>query len=87
MRRQYAQLKSQHPDCILLFRLGDFYETFDDDAKTVARVCGIVLTPRFGNDERVPLAGVPYHAVDYYIAKLVEAGYRRGYCRADYRTG
>ena len=77
MRQQYLSIKSQHPDCILLFRLGDFYETFDDDAKTVARVCDVVLTSRpVGNDQRVPLAGVPYHAVDYYIAKLVEAGYR-----------
>ncbi len=77
MRQQYLSIKSQHPDCILFFRLGDFYETFDEDAKTVARVCDVVLTSRpAGNDQRVPLAGVPYHAVDYYIAKLVEAGYR-----------
>ena len=77
MRQQYLSIKSQHPGCILLFRLGDFYETFDEDAKTVARVCDVVLTSRpVGNDQRVPLAGVPYHAVDYYIAKLVDAGYR-----------
>ena len=77
MRQQYLSLKSQHADCILLFRLGDFYETFDDDARVVARVCDVVLTSRpVGNDQRVPLAGVPYHAVDVYIAKLVEAGYR-----------
>jgi DNA mismatch repair protein MutS len=77
MRQQYLSIKSQHPDCILLFRLGDFYETFDDDAKTVARVCDMVLTSRpVGNDQRVPLAGVPYHSIDGYIAKLVEAGYR-----------
>ena len=77
MRQQYLSIKSQHPDCILLFRLGDFYETFDEDAKTVARVCDVVLTSRpVGNDQRVPLAGVPYHAVDFYIAKLVENGYR-----------
>ena len=77
MRQQYLSIKSRHPGCILLFRLGDFYETFDEDAKTVARVCDVVLTSRpAGNDQRVPLAGVPYHAVDYYIAKLVEAGYR-----------
>ena len=76
MRRQYLALKSQHPDCILLFRLGDFYETFDDDAKIVANVCDVVLTSRpVGNDQRVPLAGVPYHSIDGYIAKLVEAGY------------
>ena len=77
MRQQYLSVKSQYSDCILLFRLGDFYETFDDDARVVARVCDIVLTSRpVGNDQRVPLAGVPYHAVDFYVAKLVEAGYR-----------
>ncbi len=77
MRQQYLSVKSQYPDCILLFRLGDFYETFDEDARVVARVCDIVLTSRpVGNDQRVPLAGVPYHAVDFYVAKLVEAGYR-----------
>jgi len=77
MRRQYLSLKSQYEDCVLFFRLGDFYETFDEDAKTVARVCDVVLTSRpVGNDARVPLAGVPYHSVDGYLAKLVEAGYK-----------
>jgi len=77
MRQQYLSMKAAHPDCILFFRLGDFYETFDDDAKVVARVCDVVLTSRpVGNDQRVPLAGVPYHSVDGYIARLVEAGYR-----------
>ena len=77
MRQQYLSIKGQYPDCILLFRLGDFYETFDDDAKIVAKVCDVVLTSRpVGNDVRAPLAGVPYHAVDGYIARLVEAGYR-----------
>ncbi len=77
MRQQYLSLKRQHEDCILLFRLGDFYETFDEDAKTVARVCDVVLTSRpVGGDKRVPLAGVPYHSVDGYIEKLIRAGYR-----------
>jgi DNA mismatch repair protein MutS len=77
MRSQYLALKKQYPDIILLFRLGDFYETFDDDAKTVASVCDVVLTSRpVGADERVPLAGVPYHAVDTYIAKLIGAGFK-----------
>ncbi len=77
MRQQYLSIKNQYPDCILLFRLGDFYETFDEDAKLVARVCDVVLTSRpVGNDQRVPLAGVPYHSIDGYIAKLVAAGYR-----------
>ncbi len=77
MRSQYLALKKQYPDIILLFRLGDFYETFDDDAKIVASVCDVVLTSRpVGGDERVPLAGVPYHAIDGYIAKLIGAGYK-----------
>lgn len=77
MRQQYLSIKSQYPDCILLFRLGDFYETFDEDARIVARVCDVVLTSRpVGADQRVPLAGVPYHSVDSYVAKLVNAGYR-----------
>ncbi len=77
MRGQYLALKKQYPDIILLFRLGDFYETFDDDAKIVSSVCDVVLTSRpVGGDERVPLAGVPYHAIDGYIARLIGAGYR-----------
>jgi DNA mismatch repair protein MutS len=77
MRAQYLALKKQYPDIILLFRLGDFYETFDDDAKIVSEVCDVVLTSRpVGDDKRVPLAGVPYHAVDTYVAKLINAGYR-----------
>src|SRR5512141_2442074 len=77
MRSQYLALKKQYPDIILLFRLGDFYETFDDDARIVSSVCDVVLTSRpVGNDERVPLAGVPYHAIDTYVAKLISAGYR-----------
>ncbi len=77
MRSQYLALKKQYPDIVLFFRLGDFYETFDDDAKLVASVCDVVLTSRpVGADQRVPLAGVPYHAVDTYIAKLINAGYK-----------
>jgi DNA mismatch repair protein MutS len=77
MRSQYLALKKQYPDVILLFRLGDFYETFDDDARVVSEVCDVVLTSRpVGVNQRVPLAGVPYHAVDGYIAKLINAGYK-----------
>ncbi|MCS7220067.1 MAG: DNA mismatch repair protein MutS [Anaerolineae bacterium] len=77
MRRQYLALKRQYPDVILFFRLGDFYETFDDDAKIVSEVCNVVLTSRpVGNDLRVPLAGVPYHAIETYVAKLLQAGYK-----------
>ncbi len=77
MRRQYLQLKSQYPGCILLFRLGDFYETFDSDAEIVAEVCDVALTSRpLGSNERAPLAGVPYHSVEAHLARLVEAGYK-----------
>ncbi|MBN1581240.1 MAG: DNA mismatch repair protein MutS [Anaerolineae bacterium] len=76
-RRQYLQIKAQYPDTIVFFRLGDFYETFDDDARIVAQVCDIVLTSRpVGSGQRVPLAGVPYHSVEGYIAKLISAGYK-----------
>ena len=81
LRRQYLQIKKQYPDAILLFRLGDFYETFDEDAKVVAQTCDIVLTSRpVGKKQRVPLAGVPYHAVEGYIAKLINAGYKVAIC-------
>ncbi len=77
VRTQYLRIKGEYPDTILFFRLGDFYETFDDDAKIVSEVCDIVLTSRpVGKDERVPLAGVPYHAVEGYIARLISAGHR-----------
>jgi len=77
MRRQYLRIKKQYPGTIVMFRLGDFYETFDDDAKIVAQVCDIVLTSRpVGKDQRVPLAGVPYHSVEGYIAKLIQAGHK-----------
>jgi len=60
-----------------MFRLGDFYESFDDDAKKVAEACNIVLTGRdMGTGQRVPLAGVPYHAVETYLARLIAAGHK-----------
>src|SRR5512137_1234644 len=75
--RQYQELKVQHPDTILFFRIGDFYETFNSDAELVARELDIVLTSRSkSGDNRIPLAGVPYHAADGYIAKLVGKGYK-----------
>ena len=81
IRQQYLQIKRQYPDTVLLFRLGDFYETFDDDARLISRELGIVLTSRpVGKDHRVPLAGVPYHAVDGYIAKLIAKGYKVAIC-------
>ncbi len=77
LRKQYLDLKSKYPDTILFFRLGDFYETFDDDAELVAQELDITLTSRpVSKGTRVPMAGVPHHAVEGYIAKLIEKGYR-----------
>ena len=77
MRRQYLEIKKQFSDAVVFFRLGDFYETFDDDARLVSEVCDITLTSRpVGKDQRVPLAGVPYHSADAYIARLLAAGHK-----------
>ncbi len=81
VRSQYLRIKRQYPDALLLFRLGDFYETFDEDAKVIARELDIVLTSRpVGKNQRVPLAGVPYHAAEGYIAKLIGKGYKVAIC-------
>jgi len=81
MRRQYLAIKKQYPDAILFFRLGDFYETFDEDAKIVAEVCEVALTSRpVSKGQRAPLAGVPWHSAETYIAKLVNAGYKVAIC-------
>ena len=79
---QYAAVKARHPDAILFFRIGDFYETFGDDARLVARELDIVLTTRGKNrnGEPIPLAGVPWHAADGYVARLIEKGYRVAIC-------
>ena len=74
--RQYAEQKAEVPDAILFFRMGDFYEMFYDDAKTAARVLGLTLTSRSKGPEAIPLAGVPYHAVETYLARLVRAGFK-----------
>ena len=82
MRRQYLEIKSQYPDCILMFRMGDFYEMFDDDAEVAARELDITLTSRAQRKggEKIPMAGVPYHSVDGYIAKLIEKGFHVAVC-------
>ena len=78
---QYARMKAQYPDAILFFRMGDFYETFNDDAKLVSRVLGLTLTARSNSGpNRIPLAGVPHHAVEKYIAELIRAGYKVAVC-------
>jgi len=81
IRLQYLELKQRYPGTILFFRLGDFYETFDDDAKLVAAELQITLTSKpMGKDLRVPLAGVPYHSIDAHVARLVARGYRVAIC-------
>jgi DNA mismatch repair protein MutS len=81
LRRQYLDLKRRYPHAILFFRLGDFYETFDQDAETAARELDIVLTSRpVGKNQRVPLAGIPHHALDSYLAKLIAKGYKVAVC-------
>ncbi|HEU5432107.1 MAG TPA: DNA mismatch repair protein MutS, partial [Thermomicrobiales bacterium] len=75
-RRQYLDLKSLHPDAILLYRLGDFYETFDDDAHVLARDARVTLTSRsFGRSGRSPMAGIPHHALNHYLQRLLAAGH------------
>src|SRR5947209_1412120 len=76
IRRQYLDLKRQRPDAVLLFRLGDFYEAFEDDAHLIARVLDITLTSReMGHGERLPMAGIPAHAAEGYIARLIAQGH------------
>ena len=78
---QYYKIKEAHPDTILLFRMGDFFETFEEDAKVASKVLGITLTKRAnGAAGEVPLAGFPHHAIDTYLPKLVRAGYRVAVC-------
>src|SRR5574338_257464 len=78
---QYYKVKEANPDTILLFRVGDFFETFENDAKIASKVLGITLTRRAnGAAEDVPLAGFPHHAIDTYLPKLVRAGYRVAVC-------
>jgi DNA mismatch repair protein MutS len=88
LRRQYLDIKRRYPHAILFFRLGDFYETFDSDAETVARELDIVLTSRpIGKNERVPLAGIPYHALDSYLARLIGKGYKVAICEQTEEAG
>jgi len=81
LMRQYYAIKERHPQAVLLFRMGDFYETFDEDAKTVSRILGITLTTRNnGKSDDVPMAGFPHHAVDTHLPKLIRAGLRVAIC-------
>ena len=83
MQRQYNEIKEKNQDCILFFRLGDFYEMFNEDAKTAARELDLTLTTRDRGkpkEEQTPMCGVPYHSVDSYIARLVQKGYKVAIC-------
>ncbi len=83
MKRQYNEIKERNRDCILFFRLGDFYEMFDEDAKLASQELDLTLTTRDRNkpkEEQTPMCGVPYHSVDAYIARLVQKGYKVAIC-------
>ena len=81
MMKQYFETKKKYPDTILMFRLGDFYEMFFDDAVTVSRELELVLTGRAcGQEERAPMCGVPFHSADSYMARLVAKGYKVAIC-------
>jgi DNA mismatch repair protein MutS len=81
IRKQYLEIKRQHPDTLLFFRLGDFYETFDQDAEITSRELDIVLTSRnVAKGNRVPMAGIPHHALENYLARLIEKGYHVAIC-------
>ena len=88
MMQQYMQLKEQYKDTIIFYRLGDFYEMFFDDAITASRELELTLTGRdCGLSERAPMCGVPYHAVDNYLAKLLEKGYKVAICEQVTKPG
>jgi len=74
-RKQYLEIKNKYNDCLLLFRMGDFYETFDEDAKRLSSILNIALTARdVGDKNKVPLAGIPFHSLDNNLKKLVDTG-------------
>ena len=81
LRRQYLRVKQRYLEAIVFFRLGDFYETFDEDAKVASRELDVVLTSReMGKGHRVPMAGIPHHALDNYLAKLINRGHKVAFC-------
>lgn len=88
VRQQYIRIKRKYPQAIVLFRLGDFYETFDEDAKIASRELDIVLTSReMGKGHRVPMAGIPYHALDNYLARLINGGHKVAICEQVTKPG
>ena len=80
MMQQYMDAKAACGDALLLFRMGDFYELFYEDAKTAARELGLTLTSRDKGENPIPMAGFPHHQLDGYLAKIIEAGYRAAVC-------
>lgn len=76
-KKQFTELKDKHPDCLLLFRCGDFYESYQEDAESASRILGITLTKDKGGDL---LAGFPHHALDTYLPRLIRAGHRLAIC-------
>ena len=84
MKMQYQQIKSQYSDCLLFFRLGDFYEMFDEDARVASRELDLALTTRDRSvadpEQRTPMCGVPYHSSQTYIARLIAKGYKVAIC-------
>ena len=80
MMQQYHDAKAACGDAILLFRMGDFYELFHDDAKTAARVLGLTLTSREKGENAIPMAGFPHHQLDGYLGKLIKQGFRVAVC-------
>jgi len=88
IRQQYLRIKRKYPQAIVLFRLGDFYETFDEDARITSRELEIVLTSReMGKGNKVPMAGIPYHALDSYLARLINGGYKVAICEQVTKPG
>lgn len=88
IRQQYLRIKRRYPQAIVFFRLGDFYETFDEDAKLAAKELEITLTSReMGKGHRVPMAGIPYHALDNYLARLINRGYKVAICEQVTKPG
>ena len=81
VRKQYLEIKSQYPNAIVFFRLGDFYETFDEDAEIASKELDIVLTSRnVAKGQRIPMAGIPYHAANNYISRLINKGFHVAVC-------
>ena len=84
MKRQYNEIKQNYQDCLLFFRLGDFYEMFDEDAKVASRELDLALTTRDraveNPEERTPMCGIPYHSAESYIARLIAKGYKVAIC-------